>query len=82
MISLAFFGADAMDILQRDHDALVGRKIDASDTSHVVLLLLPALPAVVSAPGPAERTRNAATTPAPRPGPASASCLCKTDAGY
>jgi hypothetical protein len=62
-----------MDILQRDDDALVGRKVDTSDTSHVFLLLLPALPAVFSDPG-TERTRNVATTPAPQPGPASSSC--------
>ena len=28
--------ADAVDILQRDNDPLVGRKIDTSDTSHVI----------------------------------------------
>src|SRR3569833_2348966 len=32
--------ADAMDILQRDNDALAGRKIDARDTSHDCSLLL------------------------------------------
>jgi hypothetical protein len=31
---LRFVGADAMNILERDHDALVGRKIDACDTGH------------------------------------------------
>src|SRR5712672_719750 len=31
---LRLLGADAMDVLQRDHDALVGRNIDTSDTGH------------------------------------------------
>ena len=32
---------DAVDVLQRDHDALVGRNIYAGDAGHVVLLLSP-----------------------------------------
>src|SRR6185436_4176030 len=73
--------ADPMDILQRDNDALVGRKVDTRDTSHSACSCCRTLPAVSPLPV-LRRTRNATTTPAPRPGPASALCLCKTDAGY
>src|SRR3984885_2142278 len=37
---LGFGGANAVDILQPDHHALVGWDIDASDTGHVSLLLV------------------------------------------
>src|SRR5437868_11650320 len=43
--------ADAMDVLQRNNDALVGRKIDTRDTSHSVCSCCRTLPAVFSAPG-------------------------------
>src|SRR6188508_1089806 len=43
--------ADPMDILQRDHDALVGRKIDTRDTSHSACSFCRTLPAVFPAPG-------------------------------
>src|SRR4051794_36430966 len=35
---LGELGADAVYVLQRNQDALIGRYIDASDTSHVALL--------------------------------------------
>src|SRR5581483_5908249 len=58
----------AMDVLQRDDDALVGRKVDTSDTSHFICSCSqPCWP--LSPNRSPERTRNAATTPPPRPGP-------------
>src|SRR5262249_25367558 len=62
-------GADAMDVLQRDHDALVGRDVHTGDAGH------DAAP-VAGAAGAKKSFNvnrfgcaiNARTTPTPRPG--------------
>src|SRR6185437_11586573 len=48
-------GADAMDVLQRDHHALVGGNIDACDTGHVLI-----------SPGHARKARTAPRPLAPK----------------
>src|SRR5215469_12697188 len=73
---LGFGLANSIDILQRDDDALVGRQIDASDTSHVSYSLqrpsrLGRVPEVLLSPGEGHKRKK--PTPACRLGPGIAS---------
>jgi hypothetical protein len=69
---------NSMDVLQRDHDAFVGRKIDTSDTSHVVCSCCRPQPAVPALRENAKRRDDA--RPSARAG--IGVVICKTDAGY
>src|SRR5262249_34071383 len=73
---LGLLRADAMDVLERDHDALVGRDVDTSDTGHDGCSLLPAQAGhSKNFTTPIARLAiNASTTPTPPPGARHRAC--------
>src|SRR5215475_3952571 len=68
---LGLLAPDAMDVLQRDHHALVGRNVDTSDTGQGRYSSVPVRTGVMALfprRSPESLTVNASTTPTPLPG--------------
>src|SRR5262245_34873293 len=68
---LGLLAPDALDILQRDHHAVVGRNVDTSDTGQGRYSSMPGRAGVMALfprRSPESLTVNASTTPNPLPG--------------
>src|SRR5215510_2920827 len=78
---ICLFRPDAMDILQCNNNAFVGRYIDAGDAGHSYSLLLPAQSVAASDRATRERLQTITRHPPRSPGPGIVRPL-DLDAGY